>query len=261
MTQTQVAEVLGCTQGKVNKIESGVVGVKLGDVRTMLETFGVDGDESETLMNLARAAAGQRGAWSGYRAVVPHWFRTFTDLEPAAAEIMTWHGERIPGPLQSEHYMLKQFTEFGATDVTAMVRNRLDRKAVFDQRQPPYYRFIISESALRRAPGGYAPAVMLDQVEHLIELERKARVYVHVLPFAARLAAVPNDFTIMRFPDRTRDFVYIEHSAGGLYLDDIKDFQLFVDSWDRLRGAALERQETRQFLTELAEHYRADVVA
>ncbi|WP_158887674.1 helix-turn-helix domain-containing protein [Amycolatopsis anabasis] len=257
MTQQQVADVLGCTQGKVNKIESGSVGVKLGDVRTMLEAFGVNGDESETLMNLARAAAGQRGHWSGYRSVVPHWFRTFTDLEPAAAEIMTWHGERIPGPLQSEHYMLKQFTEAGATDVTSLVRNRLDRKAVFDQQQPPYYRFILSEAALRRAPGGVAPAVMLDQVEHLLELEKRARVYVHVLPFDARLAAVPNDFTIMRFPDRTRDFVYIEHSAGGLYLDEPKDFQLFVDSWDRLRGAAMERQDTRQFLKDLAEKYRA----
>ncbi|GAB3138116.1 MULTISPECIES: helix-turn-helix domain-containing protein [Amycolatopsis] len=259
MTQQQVAEVLGCTQGKVNKIESGAVGVKLGDVRSMLNAFGINGEEADTLMNLARAAAGQRGHWSGYRSVVPHWFRTFTDLEPAAAEILTWHGERIPGPLQSEHYMLKQFTEAGATDVTSLVRNRLDRKAVFEQQQPPYYRFIISEGALRRAPGGYAPAVMLDQVEHLLSLERHPRVYVHVLPFGARLAAVPNDFTIMRFPDRTRDFVYIEHSAGGLYLDDVKDFNIFVDSWDRLRGAALERQETRQFLKELAEGYRGQM--
>jgi transcriptional regulator with XRE-family HTH domain len=262
LTQQQVAEFLGCTQGKVNKIESGAVGVKLGDVRSMLNAFGVNGDEAEALMNLARAAAGQRGQWSGYRAVVPHWFRTFTDLEPAAAEILTWHGERIPGPLQSEHYMLKQFTEAGATDVTSLVRNRLDRKAVFDQLQPPYYRFIISEGALRRAPGGIAPAVMLDQVEHLLALDtRRARVYVHVLPFGARLAAVPNDFTVMRFPDRTRDFVYIEHSAGGLYLDDAKDFQLFVDSWDRLRGAALERAETRQFLQSLADSYRRQMNA
>ncbi|MEU6645121.1 helix-turn-helix transcriptional regulator [Saccharomonospora sp. NPDC046836] len=259
LTQQQVAEILGCTQGKVNKIESGAVGVKLGDVRAMLDAFGIAGDEADTLLNLARAAAGQRGHWSGYRSVVPHWFRTFTDLEPAAAEIMTWHGERIPGPLQSEHYMLKQFTEFGATDITSLVRNRLDRKAVFEQAQPPYYRFILSESALRRAPGGRSPAVMLDQLEHMLELERQPRVYLHVLPFDAKLASVPNDFTIMRFPDRTRDFVYIEHSAGGTYLDEIKDFQIFVDAWDRLRGAALERHETRQFLKELAEQYRAEL--
>jgi hypothetical protein len=152
--------------------------------------------------------------------------------------------------------MLKQFTEAGATDVTSLVRNRLDRKALFDQPQPPYYRFILSEAALRRAPGGVSPAVMLDQVEHLLALERRPRVYLHVLPFDARLPSVPNDFTIMRFHDRTRDFAYIEHAAGGLYLDDDKDFQLFVDSWDRLRGAALERQDTAGFLKELAEQYR-----
>lgn len=256
MTQQDVAAVLGCTQGKVNKIESGTVGVKLGDVRTMLESFGVGGEHAETMLNLARAAAGQRGHWSGYRSVVPHWFRTFTDLEPAAAEIMTWHGERIPGPLQSEHYMLKQFTEFGATGVTSLVRNRLDRKSVFDQEQPPYYRFIIGESALRRVPGGAAPAVMLDQVEHMLGLADKERVYLHILPLDAPLAAVPNDFTILRFPERTRDFVYIEHAAGGLYLDDLKDFQIFVDAWDRLRGSALERKDTREFLTGLAGHYR-----
>lgn len=256
MTQQQAADVLGCTQGKINKIESGTVSVKTGDVRTLLEHFGVDAEQAEALVNLTRAAAGQRGQWSGYRSVVPHWFRTFTDMEPAAAEILTWHGERLPGPLQSEHYMLKQFTEAGSSDVTALVRSRLDRKSVFDQQQPPYYRFILSEAALRRAPAGAAPAVMLDQVEHLLDLDDKSRVYMHVLPFDARLPSVPNDFTIMRFADRTRDFVYIEHSAGGLYLDDAKDFQLFVDSWDSLRGAALERQETKQFLKELAESYR-----
>src|SRR5699024_3393366 len=217
---------------------------------------GVDGEQAETMLNLARAAAGQRGQWSGYRSVVPHGFRTFTDLEPAAAEIMTWHGERIPGPLQSEHYMLKQFTEFGASGVTSLVRNRLDRKSVFDQEQPPYYRFIISESALHRAPGGAAPAVMLDQMEHMVGLAEKERVYLHILPLHAPVAAVPNDFTIMRFPERTRDFVYIEHAAGGLYLDDLKDFQIFVDAWDRLRGSALERRDSREFLMKLAENYR-----
>lgn len=259
LTQQDVATVLECTQGKINKIESGTVAVKLADLRTLLNTFGISDDEAETLLNLARATTGQRGHWSGYRSVVPHWFRTFTDMELTALEIMTWHGERIPGPLQSEHYMLKQFTESGAMDVTSLVRNRVERKAVFDQARPPYYRFILSEAALRRTPGGYAPAVMLDQMEHLLELERRERVYFHVLPFDARLPSVPNDFSIMRLPDNTRDFVYTEHPAGGNYLEDPKDFQLFVDAWDRLRGAALERQETRQFCSALAEQYRIEM--
>jgi transcriptional regulator with XRE-family HTH domain len=254
MTQQDVAKILGCGQGKINKIESGAVSVKLVDLKRMLEAFGVTDAEAGMMMELARSSTNQRGQWTGYRSAVPHWFRTFTDLEPAASEILSWHGERIPGPLQAEHYMLKQFSESRATDVTALVRNRLERKQIFDQKRPPYYRFILGEAAFSRMPGGPDPSVALDQVQHLLELEQKyAKTFVHVLPFDSKVTFVPNDFTIMRFSDLTKDFVFVEHAAGGVYIDDDGDFELFVDAWDRLRGAALERTETVEFLTSLAD--------
>jgi transcriptional regulator with XRE-family HTH domain len=260
MTQQEVADLLGCGQGKINKIESGAVSVKLADLKRMLDAFGVTKTELETLMELARSGSGQRGQWSGYRSAVPNWFRTFTDLEPAAAEILSWHGERIPGPLQSEHYMLTQFNDARATNVTDLVRNRMDRKQVLNLKRPPYYRFILGEAAFRRMPGGPNPSVALDQVQHLLELEKNyPRVFIHVLPFDAKLSFVPNDFTIMRFSDATKDFVFIEHAAGGVYIEDEDDFELFIDSWDRLRGPALERTETEEFLERLADEFRAEL--
>ncbi|WP_243788203.1 helix-turn-helix transcriptional regulator [Saccharopolyspora gloriosae] len=260
MTQQEVAELLGCRQGKVNKIESGAVAVKQAELKQMLEAFQCTDAQSELMLELARSSTGQRGQWSGYRSAVPQWFRTFTDLEPAAGEILSWHGERIPGPLQSEHYMLTQFSEDRATDVTSLVRNRQDRKQVFDLERPPYYRFVIGEAAFRRMPGGPNPSVALDQVEHLLDLgERYSRTFIHVLPFDVRLAFTPNDFTIMRFPDATKDFVFIEHAAGGIYLDDEGDFELFVDAWDRIRGAALELNESVDFLRGLAAEFRSQM--
>jgi len=257
MTQQEVAELLGCGQAKINKIESGAVSVKQADLNRMLEAFQVSKAQAEALLDLARAGSGDRGHWAGYRSVVPNWFRTFTDLEPAAAEILSWHGERIPGPLQSEHYMLKQFSEARVTDVTALVRNRTERREILDLKRPPYYRFILSEGALRRMPGGPNAAVSLDQVEHLLDLEKRyPRTFIHVLPFNAKLPHVPNDFTIMRFAEATRDFVFVEHAAGGIYIEDSRDFELFVDAWDRLRGSALERNETADFLQDLAETLR-----
>jgi transcriptional regulator with XRE-family HTH domain len=259
MTQQDVAELLGCGQGKINKIETGAVSVKQSDLKQMLDAFGASRTEVEMMTELARAT-GQRAQWSGYRSAVPHWFRTFTDLEPAASEILSWHGERIPGPLQSEHYMLKQFSEARATDVTALVRNRLERKQVFDLKRPPYYRFILGEAALRRMPGGPSPSVALDQVQHLLDLEQRyPKTFIHILPFDSRLPFVPNDFTIMRFSDATRDFVFVEHAAGGVYIEDEGDFELFVDAWDRLRGAALERGETADFLDKLAQDLRTRI--
>lgn len=260
MTQQEVAGLLECGQGKINKIESGAVSIKMGELQRMLEAFDVTKAEAKLMTELAKAGSAQRGQWSGYRSAVPHWFRTFTDLEPAASEILSWHGERIPGPLQSEHYMLTQFTAARATDVTAMVSNRLDRKRILDLKRPPYYRFVLSEAAFRRMPAGPNPSVALDQVEHLLELERKHRkTFIHVLPFEARLPFVPNDFTIMRFSDATRDFVFVEHVAGGIYIEDETDFELFTDMWDKVRGAALERDETVEFLGRLAVEFRAQL--
>jgi hypothetical protein len=260
MTQQDVAEILACGQGKINKIESGAVSVKPADLKRMLEAYEVGKAEADMMTELARSSSGQRGQWTGYRSAVPHWFRTFTDLEPAASEILSWHGERIPGPLQSEHYMLKQFSEARATDVTSQVRNRLERKRVFELKRPPYYRFILGEAALRRMPGGPDPSVALDQVQHLLELEEAyPRTFLHILRLDAKIAYVPNDFTIMRFSDTTRDFVFVEHAAGGMYIDDEGDFELFVDSWDRLRGPALERNETVEFLKNLTEEFQAQL--
>ncbi|HEY0691834.1 MAG TPA: helix-turn-helix transcriptional regulator [Kribbella sp.] len=260
MTQQDVATLLGCGQGKINKIETGAVSLKQSDLKQMLDAFAVTKTEADMMTELARSSSGQRGQWSGYRSAVPHWFRTFTDLEPAASEILSYHGERIPGPLQSEHYMLKQFSEARTTDVTALVRNRLERKQVFDLKRPPYYRFILGEAAFRRMPGGPNPSVALDQVHHLTELGKSyPRTFVHVLPFDTRLSFVPNDFTIMRFSDATKDFVFVEHAAGGVYIDDEGDFELFVDAWDRLRGAALERNETAEFLEGLAQDLQAQI--
>lgn len=257
LTQAEVGELLGCGQGKINKIESGSVSVKLGDLEQMLVAFKASPAEKELMLELARNSP-QRGQWSGYRSAVPQWFRTFADLEPAAAEICGWHGERMPGPLQSEHYMLKQFTEAQVTDVTALVRNRLERKKVFDSPKPPYYRFILGEAALRRMPGGASPVVALDQVQHLIALDKKyPRVFINVLPFDAKLPYVPNDFTIMRFSDNTKDFVFVEHAAGGLNIEDDRDFELFLDAWDQLRDGAMRKNETVDFLHMLADEYRA----
>lgn len=259
MTQQDVAELLGCGQGKINKIETGAVSVKQSDLKQMLDAFGASKTEADMMIELARTS-GQRGQWSGYRSAVPHWFRTFTDLEPAASEILSWHGERIPGPLQSEHYMLKQFSEARATDVTSLVRNRSERKQVFDLRRPPYYRFILGEAAFRRMPGGPNPSVALDQVQHLLDLEQRyPRTFIHVLPFDVKLSYTPNDFTIMRFSDATKDFVFVEHAAGGVYIEDEGDFELFVDAWDRLRGAALERGETADFLEKLVQDLRTQI--
>jgi transcriptional regulator with XRE-family HTH domain len=261
LTQVEVADLLGCKQGKINKIEDGTVGVKQVDLEMMLEAFHVGAATAELMRELA-ASSDQRGEWSGYRSAVPAWFRTFTSLEQAASEIFGWHGERLHGALQSEHYMLTQFKAAGNTNVTELVRNRRDRKRVFELKPPPSHRFILGEGAFRRMPGGPNPGVALDQVQHLIDIaETHPDVSIHVLPFDARLPYVPNDFTIMRFTDGTPNCVFVEHVAGTVKIENETQFKQFVEAWDQLRGPALEKTQTLDFLRDLAARFADDLNA
>ena len=259
LTQVEGADLLGCKQGKINKIEDGTVGVKQSDLETMLGAFQV-GTATADLMRELAASSDQRGEWSGYRSAVPAWFRTFTSLEQAASEIFGWHGERIHGALQSEHYMLTQFKVAGNTNVTEQVRNRRDRRRVFELKPPPSHRFILGEGAFRRMPGGPNPGVALDQVQHLISLaEDHPDVSIHVLPFEANLAYVPNDFTIMRFTDGTPNCAFAEHVAGSAKIDNEAQFKQFVEAWDQLRGSALEKNQTLDYLRALAKRFAAEL--
>jgi transcriptional regulator with XRE-family HTH domain len=259
LTQVEVADLLGCKQGKINKIEDGTVGVKQADLEMMLGAFHVGAATAELMRELA-ASSDQRGEWSGYRSAVPPWFRTFTSLEQAASEIFGWYGERIHGALQSEHYMLTQFKVNGNTNVTELVRNRRDRRRVFELRPPPSHRFILGEGAFHRMPGGPNPGVALDQVQHLIYLaEKYPDVAIHVLPFDARLPYVPNDFTIMRFTDGTPNCVFVEHVAGSFKIENETQFKQFVEAWDQLRGPALEKNQTLDFLRDLADRFTKEL--
>ncbi|KAA2267193.1 helix-turn-helix domain-containing protein [Solihabitans fulvus] len=251
LTQHGLARLLDCGQAKINKMETGAVGVKRADLDLLVGILRVDRDLAEQMKELLQA--NERGArWDGHRAAVPRWFRAFTDLEPTARDIFAWHGERIPGLLQSELYMLEQFTMAGARDVKLLLRNRLERKKVLDQENPPQYHFILSEAAFRRMIGGLPLAVALDQVQYLLALDlTHPHLHLHALPFAADVLYVPNDYTIMTFANTTKDCVFLEYLEGGDDMNSADEVERFVRNWDGLREASLTEQDTRGYLTGL----------
>ena len=57
MTQQDVANLLGCGQGKINKIEMGAVSVKIADLRQMIEAFKVGSPEEDMMLELARSGS------------------------------------------------------------------------------------------------------------------------------------------------------------------------------------------------------------
>lgn len=185
-------------------------------------------------------------------------FLKLTSFETDAAEILSWHSERVPGPLQHKHYMLKQFEldKIGKRqDVIPALNARASRHDIFTVDDPPHYRVVLSESSLYRLPGGWNRELELDQIDKFQRLLADYPLFdLRILPFTANVPYADTDFAVLRFATED-DFVYLEHPGGAQTLNDIGKF---VEYWDLLAAAALSRDETVAFLKRRVQQLESD---
>ena len=259
LSQKMLGDALGCTQGKINKLEDGSNRVKLPELEKIIEVCGVGEEHAENLRRQAYEIEELPNSMA--QPSVPAWFQKFAVLEPAASAVFSWHTERLPGLLQTEHYRHKQFSAagVGGGELARHWRARRSRKEIFELAQPPKYHFVLGESCLYRTPDGFSPFVVWDEAQYLAELADRypGVVTVQVLPFSARIPFAPTDFTIMSFADgQKRDYIYIEHPAGGTEIKADADIQLFHVARQRLIDAALDPHESREFLNTVVANAR-----
>ncbi|MBQ1024637.1 helix-turn-helix transcriptional regulator [Micromonospora sp. C95] len=247
-TQDEAAEVIDSSSSKISRLELGQSGIRLTDLKLLLDFYGVTGDEAEPLRDLARAGR-QRGKWSGYRNVVPDWFRQYLDLEADAAEIRWYQPEVIPGILQVESYMRAMKV---AKDEDQQIAVRLERQKVIDREDGPELSLILSESALRRNLG--EPATMREQLLHLAEVADRPNVTIQVFAFDAQTYETSSyNFIILRFgADMTSEVIYLETFTDAEYLDSPEALRAYTRLWERLRAAALGPVESRKLILRIA---------
>jgi len=258
-TQDEAAAVIDAAASKISRLELGQSGIKLTDLALLLDLYGVSGAQADWMRDLARAGR-QRGRWSGYRNVIPDWFRAYVDLEADASEIRWYQPEVVPGILQTESYIraMNATAHPRITDeaVDRQVQVRLERQAVLDQ-PGTTLSFILSESALRRNIGD--ASIMQAQLTHLAEVAERSNVEMTVLPFAAQtFGAAWIGFIILRFDhDATSDVIYVETYTDGDYLDSHDEVQAYTSLWNRLQAAAMGQVESRKLIIRLADEKKA----
>lgn len=257
LTQHKVAQALKCTQGKINKLERQGVRVNPQELERLIELYRVTVEEADTLRRLARHQANLRRA-TEWRRSSPAYEKLLAGL-PSAAAVLNWHGERIPVALRSEQYMVEHLGEHDEPGerVAALLRRRRAAAGILAHPTPIDYQVILSESALWRMPGGSAPGLVVDQIEHLLGLTgRSSRLTLRILPFTAPLPYVDTDFVLVRFAEADRNFAYIEYPGGSRTIEKAAELNCFADHWCQLRDAALSPAQTTEFLTEFLRRTR-----
>jgi transcriptional regulator with XRE-family HTH domain len=221
VSRRDAAKAIGCSESKVGRLELGRSGCSARDVDALLTFYGADDDERTTLLTLAEQTTA-RPWWHGDGDIVPSWVRPYLTAEQAAKLVRTFEPQYVPGLLQSEGYARElirgDLPEATEAEVERRVAFRARRQRVLRRRPRPLNLWVVlDQRALWRPIGG--PAVMTEQVMHIMELCQRPNVTVQIAPPGV-CGRVEGDgpLTLVRFPQQgLQDMVYLERADGADY--------------------------------------------
>jgi len=251
-TIDQVAERLACSSSKISRIETGQSGVSQREVRDILTAYGVDGDQAESLVEIAREAK-QRGWWQLFGQVLTS---AYVGLEAAADEVWSYEVLVVPGLLQTEDYARAMIQaarpDMNDEEVEQRVRVRINRQSLLTQEDPLQLALVLDEAVLQRPVGG--SRVMREQLERLSAAFELPNISLQVLPFAAGAhGGMDGTFTMLRFGDPSNhDLVFSANAAGGLFLEKDEELERYADIFGRLQANALPPRESQEMIAQLA---------
>jgi transcriptional regulator with XRE-family HTH domain len=255
LTGDDVATRLKWSASKVSRIETGRSAVSAGDLRMLLDLYEVTGSVRDRLTELGRTAA-QRGWWDAFGDILGSGYSTFLALEDDAESERFYAQMIVPGILQTERYAEEIMREglFTAPpgEIVRRVQARMTRQRLLTKNDPLELSVILDESALRRRVGG--GDVMAGQLSHLIDIAELPNVGLQVLPFAGGAhIAMDGSFVVLRFPGPVPSYlVYLEHMTGQLVIENEGEAYHYALSYDRLRGLALEPEDSISFIAQIA---------
>ncbi len=252
LTREQAAYRIRGSEAKMSRLETGRTGFKLRDVVDLLAEYGVTDDaEREAVLTLARQA-NEPGWWQPYSDTMPGWLELYVGLEQAASVIRCYETQFVPGLLQTEGYAravvgVAPFDR--SADVDQRVTLRMQRQQLIDNPTSPDFWVVLDEAVLRRTIGD--AKVIREQLDHLLDVMRRPRVTVQILPFdrSGEVATGGGPFSLLRFsePDLP-DIVYLEQLTSALYLDRREDVEIYLEVIDRLGATALTPFQSREMV-------------
>lgn len=268
LTSGEAARLAGWHQSKISRIETGRSGVKVEDIRLLLDVYGdvVSAQQRALLEALSASAAGPapdedtgrgRQWWHDYRGLLPQEYRDFISLEAGARSARTVELSVVPGLLQTPAYAraVTRAALGGLPEpkVEALVDVRLARQSVLRADPPLELSAVLDEAVLRRAIGG--AGVMEEQLRHLVEVARLPQVQLQVLPFSVGgHLGLTGPFVIFSFPNiADLDVVVLDHLTSSLYLERKEDLEAYSAAFRTIQAHALPPRDSSDLISALAD--------
>ncbi|WP_016909574.1 helix-turn-helix domain-containing protein [Streptomyces xiaopingdaonensis] len=253
LDQQHAADHIVGSKAKISRIEAGQSSARPGDVRLLLELYGVkDQVIHQQLEQLARDS-NKRGWWLDYEWASKPEYADVLTLESDATYIRTWQPLFLPGLLQTDDYVrallessLTVYTDEAVDEVVAIRQAR--RKAI--EEDGARFAAVIWEPALT-APMPSSEAHQ-GQLRHIFRVAQRQNVSIQVLPASEWQAAhMTSHFVMYSFgPEPSPEAVAFDGTTSTVIIEDLDDMALHAKIFEALRSSALTPTQTLSFLRE-----------
>ncbi|MGH3974277.1 MAG: helix-turn-helix domain-containing protein [Pseudonocardiaceae bacterium] len=258
LTGKQTAQALGVTPSFVSMLLSGKRGTSELDIATFLGVCRVKGAERDRLLALCREQD-TPGWFQPHGSRLPKQLVTLIDHENKAVAISDFQPLVVPGLLQTGEYARALIWETGIVppgEIDDRVAARLARQSLFSRDRPARFAFYLHEFTLRLPVGG--PAVMAEQLHHLLRMSRRSYLTLRVVPAAlGGHAGIAGPFTLMEFTE-FKPVAYLDSETACLFLEKPEEIAAYRRILGTLAETALGEGQSRELIAALATELSAD---
>ncbi|MGH3977784.1 MAG: helix-turn-helix domain-containing protein [Pseudonocardiaceae bacterium] len=248
----QVAHLLGWSPSWVSRLLSGKRGATEVQVAAFLGMCRVKGKERDRLLALCQEQ-NTPGWFQQHGSRLPKQLVTLIDHENKAV----WIGDSqlvfVPGLLQTGEYaraVISGNVNVPAEEVEERVAARLARQSLLSRDRPAQFTFYVHELVLRTPVGG--PAVMSEQLHHLLRMSVRSSVTLRVVPASLGAhAGMSGAFTLLEFAE-FRPVVYLESETSTLFLEKSQETAAYRRILGALAETALDEGDSRELIATVA---------
>jgi hypothetical protein len=252
-TANQICDKLSWGRGKIGRFETNSwKRPEMSDIRDLLRFYRVTDEQRRELEDLAMRAR-ERAWWREYGDVFGD--TEFPGYEADALQICLYMPLILPGLLQTPAYTEAQM------DVGALPQQwrrraleaRRRRQEILDRNvRAPQLVAIITEASLLYRWG--TAEERRAQVAHLGVMSRRPNVELRLLRFDDGLhPGMCGPINIFDFPGDEPPAVYLETDFAIEEVSDEQEVKAYIETFGRIRAAALPAPETAAYLTKLVE--------
>ncbi|HEX5495983.1 MAG TPA: Scr1 family TA system antitoxin-like transcriptional regulator, partial [Mycobacteriales bacterium] len=104
LTNRKVGAELERSESWVSRIETGESGIRLGELRALMDVYQITDQAVRTEMEALARGGRQRGWWSQYRSSLSNNYAAYIGFEASATRLLVYETLVVHGLLQTEQY-------------------------------------------------------------------------------------------------------------------------------------------------------------